>query len=139
VTDDRPNLAKDDPAADPPPGTQPAEPGSVAVTHAAAVEEARQAGSTARREALRRLETNDAELAALLADGRAFVRCGDGCGFLAVSADQNQNRLAVDRHECPDTFFHGEGVSWVSYVFPWPAIIIVATIVWGIVVAMRAS
>jgi hypothetical protein len=52
--------------------------------------------------ALRYLATKDPELAALIECGRSFVRCGFGCGFLAVASYQeNDTTAALTQHPCP--------------------------------------
>lgn len=113
MSDTHPNLTKTDP--DTAPDTEateaaaPTDPdaGSAAMAYYAA-ETARTADSRTaadRTMALVNLQMSDPGLASLVADGRPFVRCGTGCGFVAVSDSAGENRRALEEHPCPN----GEG------------------------------
>lgn len=60
---------------------------------------------------------SDVELARILADGRPAIRCG--CGFFAVSDDQETNLEALNDHECPLTFVESAPADdrWYHHVF----------------------
>jgi hypothetical protein len=67
------------------------------------------------------------DLAALLADGRPFVRCG--CGFVAISVSVVSNNEALEEHPCPHRADSDDkepgGTRWYEHVFSfWGAVIL---------------
>ncbi len=143
LTKDQPDQpdqidSADTPALEPAAGPE-EEGGSAAVRHAAAAEQVVQEQGRELREALAALGKEDAELAAVLATGVPFIRCG--CDFLAVSPDQYQNRLAVDRHSCTESEEDGSA-PWYAYLLSWEAgtvLIPIAFIVYALVTALTGN
>lgn len=62
----------------------------------------------------------ESDIKALLADGRAAIRCS--CGFVVVGDDEAANRYALDDHPCPNRPV--EYTPWYGYVFS----------LWGVIV-----
>ncbi len=125
-----PDLTKPEgvPAADRPTIAPPAAHAAAqAATHTAA-----HGQKLALASALHVLQRTDPGLAALVASGRPYVRCGAGCGFVAVSSDPLENRRALEAHNCPnspDTFEDGPRRSWLSLVYLVIAVVGIAGLV----------
>lgn len=77
------------------------------------------------------------EVDRLIADGRPFIRCA--CGFLAVSADEYENRIALEEHPCPhrgeETVEYGE-TRWYHRVFSLYGLLIVIVLAWAVLAGL---
>ncbi len=81
------------------------------------------------------------DLAALLADGRPFLRCA--CGFLAVSNSATDNESALSEHPCPNGSVAPGGVeavetSWLGHVFSFWGLVLVAMLVYAVLMGIGA-
>ncbi len=72
--------------------------------------------------------------AELLADGRPFVRCG--CGFLAVSEDETENRWALEEHACPHSGDVKSDRRWYDVAFSFWGVLLVFIVASAVLAGM---
>lgn len=80
----------------------------------------------------------NSDVAALVADGRPFVRCS--CGFVAMSSNATDNESALAEHPCPNVVAEegGDEVSWLHFVFSFWGLVIIGVIVYGVLMGIGA-
>jgi hypothetical protein len=71
----------------------------------------------------------------LIADGRPFVRCA--CGFVAVSGDEFENRIALQEHPCPHRSIVVEADGhWYDRIFSLWGFLILFVLAYAVLAAL---
>lgn len=79
--------------------------------------------------------------AALIADGRPFIRCP--CGFIAISSNPDANREALEEHDCPQVPVEPprppRARYWYDFLSTFWGFAIVLTVAWAVLAALGVT